>query len=116
MGPYVAEESDRVNHGVDRPREVLTLDKVKEIMADRIEGLNVAIKDPIWVTYFNVNERIANGFRRNRAFLAGGKKEGCGHLQCTVLIISFVMCQLDAAHCHSPAGTDLEHTKVERIY
>jgi hypothetical protein len=114
MGPYVAEESDRVTHGVDRPREVLTLDKVKEIMADRIEGLNVAIKDPIWVTYFNVNERIANGFRRNRAFLAGGKEEGWWHLlySCALFL---VMCQLDSAHCHSPAGTDHERMNEGRM-
>lgn len=83
MGPYETEENDTVDHGVDRPREVLTLEKVKEIMADRMEELNVAIKDAIWVTYFNVNERIANGFRRNRAFLAGGKKEGWCRLQHT---------------------------------
>ncbi|KAI8333079.1 FAD binding domain-containing protein [Chlamydoabsidia padenii] len=82
MGPYVEDEkSTKVTHGVDNPREVLTLEKVKELMNDRIEGLDLNIKDCLWLTYFNVNERIANGFRRNRAFLAG-----------------------DAAHCHSPAG------------
>ncbi|KAI8329694.1 FAD binding domain-containing protein [Chlamydoabsidia padenii] len=81
LGSYETNDGSRVTHGVDNPREVLTLDKVKELMDERIVGLKLNIKKSLWLTYFNVNERIANGFRRGRAFLVG-----------------------DAAHCHSPAG------------
>ncbi|KAI8096479.1 FAD binding domain-containing protein [Halteromyces radiatus] len=80
LGPYENDDGPRVNHGINT-REVLTEDKVKEILKDRTEGLRVTMHSSIWLTYFNINERIANGFRRNRAFLIG-----------------------DAAHCHSPAG------------
>jgi hypothetical protein len=31
--------------------------------------------DVIWATFFKINERIANGYRRGRAFIAGGKIE-----------------------------------------
>ncbi|KAI8976155.1 FAD binding domain-containing protein [Pilobolus umbonatus] len=39
------------------------------------------VESILWSSYFKVNERIANGFRKNRAFLIG-----------------------DSAHCHSPTG------------
>jgi hypothetical protein len=29
--------------------------------------------DVIWATFFKINERIANGYRRGRAFIAGGR-------------------------------------------
>jgi hypothetical protein len=73
VGSYETDDGPRVTHGVDNPREVLTLDKVKELLDKRTEGLRVTIKKSLWLTYFNVNERIANGFRRDRAFLIGGK-------------------------------------------
>ncbi|CAO3595933.1 unnamed protein product [Absidia cylindrospora] len=81
LGSYETDNGPRVTHGVDNPRDILTLDKVKEIMKDRMHGLHLDIHESHWLTYFNVNERIANGFRRDRAFIIG-----------------------DAAHCHSPAG------------
>lgn len=73
MGSYETDDGPRVTHGVDNPREVLTLEKTKELLDKRTEGLRVTIKKSLWLTYFNVNERIANGFRRDRAFLIGGK-------------------------------------------
>ncbi|CAO3598038.1 unnamed protein product [Absidia cylindrospora] len=81
LGTYATDHSARVTHGTGNPREELTLDKVKEIMHEQMNGLQISIKKPIWLTFFNVNERMANGFRRDRAFIMG-----------------------DAAHCHSPAG------------
>ncbi|KAI9475716.1 MAG: FAD binding domain-containing protein [Benjaminiella poitrasii] len=43
--------------------------------------LKFELSDVIWSSIFRINERMANGYRRKRAFIAG-----------------------DAAHCHSPAG------------
>ncbi|CAO3649986.1 unnamed protein product [Cunninghamella echinulata] len=82
MGPYDVDTTDRrVTQGFNITKEEFTLEKLKEIMAERLQGLKVEIEKPIWLTYFGVNERMANGFRRQRAFLIG-----------------------DAAHCHSPVG------------
>ncbi|ORZ18955.1 FAD binding domain-domain-containing protein [Absidia repens] len=81
LGTYATDHGAKVTHGTDNPREELTLDQVKDLMDERMNNLQVSIKRPIWLTFFNVNERMANGFRRGRAFIMG-----------------------DAAHCHSPAG------------
>lgn len=34
--------------------------------------LKFEASDVVWSAYFRINERIANGFRKNRAFLIGG--------------------------------------------
>lgn len=34
--------------------------------------LRLEASDIVWSSYFKINERIANGFRKNRAFLIGG--------------------------------------------
>ncbi|CAO3607328.1 unnamed protein product [Cunninghamella blakesleeana] len=47
----------------------------------KLSGINIDVEEHLWLSYFGVNERMANGFRRKRAFLVG-----------------------DAAHCHSPVG------------
>lgn len=81
LGTYTIDHSERVTHGTDSPREELTLERVKQVMNDRMSSLQVNIKHPKWLTYFNVNERMANGFRRDRAFIMGGKsgkKKGSG--------------------------------------
>lgn len=82
MGPYeVDTTNDRVTQGFNKNRDEFTLEALKEIMSQRLHGLKVEVDEHIWLSYFGVNERMANGFRRNRAFLVG-----------------------DAAHCHSPVG------------
>ncbi|KAI8337558.1 FAD binding domain-containing protein [Chlamydoabsidia padenii] len=80
-GSYDTDNGSRITHGVNYSGKVLTLDMVNEIMKERLPGLDIGATSAIWLTYFNVNERMANGFRRGRAFVIG-----------------------DAAHCHSPAG------------
>lgn len=74
MGPYDVDTTDRrVTQGFNITKEEFTLEQLKEIMAERLQGLNIEVEKPLWLTYFGVNERMANGFRRQRAFLIGGK-------------------------------------------
>lgn len=74
MGPYeVDTTNDRVTQGFNKNRDEFTLEALKEIMSQRLHGLKVEVDEHIWLSYFGVNERMANGFRRNRAFLVGGK-------------------------------------------
>ncbi|KAG0189103.1 hypothetical protein DFQ28_003902 [Apophysomyces sp. BC1034] len=82
MGPYERSTPDAENptHGILKD-EPMPLEKVQEIMNERITAFDLTASDPLWISYFRINERKANGFRRNRAFLMG-----------------------DAAHCHSPVG------------
>lgn len=47
-----------------------------EFLQSWIDKLTYPLKfeasDIVWSAYFKINERIANGFRKNRAFLIGG--------------------------------------------
>ncbi|KAI8642586.1 FAD binding domain-containing protein [Parasitella parasitica] len=71
-----------VSHGIDKtPEGPPTLDFIQEWLNKATAPLKFVASDVIWASYFRINERIANGFRKDRAFLIG-----------------------DAAHCHSPAG------------
>ncbi|KAI9261425.1 FAD binding domain-containing protein [Phascolomyces articulosus] len=81
LGPYEVDKSDRTTHGIVQEEHQFTLEQLQELMDKRIEKLDLVAEDPIWLTEFRINERLANGFRRKRAFLIG-----------------------DAAHCHSPVG------------
>ncbi|KAG0180911.1 hypothetical protein DFQ29_009849 [Apophysomyces sp. BC1021] len=81
-GPYERSTPDAKNltHGIAK-EEGMTLEKIQEIMNNRMTMLDLTATDPLWISHFRINERKANGFRRNRAFLMG-----------------------DASHCHSPVG------------
>ncbi|CAO3607332.1 unnamed protein product [Cunninghamella blakesleeana] len=82
MGPYeVNQTSDRVTQGFNKDGDEFTLEILSKLIKERLQGLNVEVEEHLWLSYFGVNERMANGFRRKRAFLVG-----------------------DAAHCHSPVG------------
>ncbi|KAI8367470.1 FAD-binding monooxygenase [Radiomyces spectabilis] len=73
-----------VTHGIASQAQsntLIELETIQKIIDERMKPLQITAADPIWMTYFRVNERKANGFRRTRAFVMG-----------------------DAAHCHSPAG------------
>ncbi|KAI8062625.1 FAD binding domain-containing protein [Gongronella butleri] len=83
FGDYVTDNEDTVNHGVrDDQEDVLTMEDATRLLKERTGNqLDVTVTKAPWLTYFSVNERMANGFRRGRVFLVG-----------------------DACHCHSPAG------------
>ena len=55
---------------------------MNEVLKKSMGHMFSEVKDPIWLTYFMVQERMVSNLRSGkRLFLAG-----------------------DAAHCHSPAG------------
>lgn len=74
MGAYDVDDGPRVSHGLETSGAVLTLEKVKEIINERMVGLETNIVSSSWISYFYINERIANGFRRGRAFVIGGNR------------------------------------------
>ncbi|KAL0081760.1 FAD binding domain-containing protein [Phycomyces blakesleeanus] len=92
MGKYEKLENgqtDQVTHGIraratDRDRknkDALSLEQLQETMDRRLGNLDIHASNPAWLTFFAINERIVDDYRRKRVFLAG-----------------------DAAHCHSPLG------------
>ncbi|KAI9008431.1 FAD binding domain-containing protein [Phycomyces nitens] len=85
MGKYeklANDESNGVTHGIRaRDTRALGFDELKQEMKKRLGGLDIHASNPVWLTYFAVNERLVDTYRQKRVFLAG-----------------------DAAHCHSPLG------------
>ncbi|CAO3647085.1 unnamed protein product [Mucor hiemalis] len=78
----VADENNPSHGIVKKQEDSPTREFVENWLKEKVAPLEVQIGDTIiWSTFFRINERMANGFRRNRAFLVG-----------------------DAAHCHSPVG------------
>ncbi|MET0409131.1 MAG: FAD-dependent oxidoreductase [Hyphomicrobium sp.] len=83
----VAPRGDHVHHRIvvnatlDRsPSEPVSFDEIKAA-AVRIAGTDYRPRDPIWLTRFTDETRLAEHYRRGRIFLAG-----------------------DAAHIHAPMG------------
>ncbi|KAL9555392.1 hypothetical protein MBANPS3_002391 [Mucor bainieri] len=74
-------DKDKIRHGIDKSEAPPTLEFIEEWVNRIAAPKKFVASDLIWGSYFRINERIANGFRKGRAFVAG-----------------------DAAHCHSPAG------------
>jgi 2-polyprenyl-6-methoxyphenol hydroxylase-like FAD-dependent oxidoreductase len=60
--------------------EEVTLSLVQRLVAERI-GVDIGIRDPVWLSDFRINARMVDRFRDRRIFVAG-----------------------DAAHIHSPLG------------
>lgn len=82
--PSENKNSKEVTHGfVDKEKDTptLTLDFIQTWLNKFTGSYKFTAGNLLWVSEFRVNERIVNGYRRDRAFLMG-----------------------DAAHCHSPAG------------
>ncbi|KAF9400244.1 hypothetical protein BGZ94_005512, partial [Podila epigama] len=78
-----------IDNGVLTPEEhskldsnTLTLEMCQELVNECTGATKFILSDPTWLTYYRVNERLAEHYSvKNRVFLAG-----------------------DAAHVHSPAG------------
>jgi 2-polyprenyl-6-methoxyphenol hydroxylase-like FAD-dependent oxidoreductase len=62
-----------------RTGDPLTIEEMQELVTKRGPA-NAALSDPVWLTWFTINRRSANNYRKGRVFLIG-----------------------DAAHIHSPA-------------
>ena len=69
--------------------EKLTIEDVQTIVRERF-GADVPLYDPVWISPFGINTRMAPTMRRGRAFLAG-----------------------DAAHVHSPVGGQGMNTGIQ---
>ncbi|RUP46197.1 FAD binding domain-containing protein [Jimgerdemannia flammicorona] len=99
LGDFGYDKSARVTHGIQDERhqhvapvqrKELTLEDVQALVDRRIAPAKVSISNPSWITTFRINERMVNGLRRGRTFVAG-----------------------DAAHCHSPIGGQGLNTGVQ---
>ena len=74
LGPFeISKDQKRTTHGIHQ-EEPFTLEDLQNIMDKRLHPLQIVGKNPTWLAQFRINERKANGFRRNRAFLVGGAK------------------------------------------
>ncbi|KAI7900236.1 FAD binding domain-containing protein [Cokeromyces recurvatus] len=77
------QNNESATHGiVDNEYESnFTLEFLQEWVNRMTAPIKLELSNLIWSSIFRINERMANGFRKKRAFLIG-----------------------DSAHCHSPAG------------
>ena len=62
-----------VTHGITY-NDSITLEQVQSLVNQGMNPLEIKIKEPQHLSVFRINERKANGYRRNRAFLIGGNK------------------------------------------
>lgn len=62
-------------HGLikNKEEESPSLEFVQKALDKMTAPLKFEVSNLIWSSYFRINERIANGFRKKRAFLIGGK-------------------------------------------
>lgn len=62
-------------HGLIKNKEEKSpsLEFVQKALDEMTTPLKFEVSNLIWSSYFRINERIANGFRKKRAFLIGGK-------------------------------------------
>ena len=66
-------------HGPSRhPKESITLEEMQAIVSRRAAPWEVILTEPKWISVFHINQRKANGFRRGRVFLMGGKLRAVG--------------------------------------
>lgn len=62
-----------VTHGLQKTKEAPpTIEFVQKWVDEIAAPIKLKTSDLIWSSFFRINERIANGFRKNRAFLIGG--------------------------------------------
>lgn len=66
-------DKDKISHGIDKSSEAPpTLEFIEEWINKTTAPKKFVASDIIWASYFRINERIANGFRKGRAFVVGG--------------------------------------------
>lgn len=69
------DKKELYQHGLVKKDEPPSLEYVQEWIDTMTFPMKLKVSDLDWSSFFRINERIANGFRRGRAFLAGGTNE-----------------------------------------
>lgn len=65
---------NRLSHGLQE-EAAPSLEEIQELMDKITTPLKFTVSNLVWSSYFRINERMANGFRKGRAFLIGGKHQ-----------------------------------------
>lgn len=68
----ISPDQSRLNHG-KQDEEPPTLEEIQAMVNEITAPLKFQVSDLVWSSYFRINERMANGFRKGKAFLIGGK-------------------------------------------
>jgi 2-polyprenyl-6-methoxyphenol hydroxylase-like FAD-dependent oxidoreductase len=63
---------DNISYGISTT-EPFTMEELQTLIDQRSGIFKFKAEEPLWLTRFGVNERKANGFRRGRAFIMGGR-------------------------------------------
>lgn len=66
------EDKKEIRHGLVKTEEPPTLEYVQNWLDKMAYPMKLEASNMDWSSYFKINERIANGYRRERAFLIGG--------------------------------------------
>lgn len=72
VGTYSVNDNneERITHGLEESAP--TIELIQSHLDKKAVPYKLQIKEVVWSSYFKINERMANGYRRNRAFLIGG--------------------------------------------
>jgi len=66
------DKNEAVSQGIQKDHS-FTMEELQELIYQRSGPFKIKAENPQWLAKFGVNERKANGFRRGRCFLVGGK-------------------------------------------
>jgi 2-polyprenyl-6-methoxyphenol hydroxylase-like FAD-dependent oxidoreductase len=66
------EKEDSITQGIHK-EDPFTLKELQDEIDKRCGRFQIKAENPQWLAKFGINEREANGYRRNRAFVIGGK-------------------------------------------
>lgn len=66
------DRKEAISQGIQKDHS-FTLEELQEYIDQRSGPFKMKAENPQWLAKFGVNERKANGFRRGRCFLVGGK-------------------------------------------
>jgi 2-polyprenyl-6-methoxyphenol hydroxylase-like FAD-dependent oxidoreductase len=67
------DKEGKVSQGINK-EDPFTLEELQTLIKQRSGYFDMKAENPQWITKFGINERRANGFRRGRCFVMGGKR------------------------------------------
>lgn len=67
------DKEGKVSQGINK-EDPFTLEELQAFLDKRSAYFSIKAENPQWISKFGVNERRANGFRRGRCFVIGGKR------------------------------------------